>query len=254
MLGPVVNAITIVICSLLGCFIIKGIPERFEDLIKKCLGLATIYIGIRGSMANQRPLLLIMSLVAGAVLGELIDIDKWMNRLGLWAERKLYRNKTTETENNAAAKHEINSTKKSFAQGFVTTSILFCSGSMAIVGSMQSGLSGNHEMLYTKSILDGTISIVFGASMGIGVLFSAVPVLIYQGGIALLSMVIKDSLTPEIITAMSAVGNLLVAAIGINFVSLSEGKPIKVANLVPAIFIPWIYMAMEPLIRNYLSF
>ena len=254
MLGPVVNAITIVICSLLGCFIIKGIPERFEDLIKKCLGLATIYIGIRGSMANQRPLLLIMSLVAGAVLGELIDIDKWMNRLGLWAERKLYRNKITETENNAAAKHEINSTKKSFAQGFVTTSILFCSGSMAIVGSMQSGLSGNHEMLYTKSILDGTISIVFGASMGIGVLFSAVPVLIYQGGIALLSMVIKDSLTPEIITEMSAVGNLLVAAIGINFACLSEGKPIKVANLIPAIFIPWIYMAMEPLIRNYLSF
>ena len=255
MLGPVVNAITIVICSLLGCFIIKGIPERFEDLIKKCLGLATIYIGIRGSMVNQRPLLLIMSLVAGACIGELVDIDKWMNRLGLWAERKLYRNKVTETNvlsTDGETGHK--NAKKSFAKGFVTASILFCSGSMAIVGSMESGLSGNHEMLYTKSILDGTISIVFSASMGIGVLFSAIPVLIYQGGIALLSMVVKDSLTPDIITEMSAVGNLLVAAIGINFVCLSEGKPIKVANLIPAIFIPWIYMALEPLIRNCLSF
>ena len=252
MLGPVVNAITVIVCSLLGCFLIKGIPERFEDLIKKSLGLAIIYIGIRGSLANQRPLLLIMSLVSGAVLGELIDIDKGMNRLGNWAERKLYRSKTTEAEaetQSAAINSEKKIPKKSFAQGFVTASILFCTGSMAIVGSMESGLLGNHEMLYMKSILDGTISVVFSASMGIGVLFSAIPVLVYQGGIALLSMVVKDFLTQEIITEMSAVGNLLVAAIGINFVCLSEGKPIKVANLVPAIFVPWIYISLETLIK-----
>ena len=121
---------------------------------------------------------------------------------------------------------------------------------MAIVGSMQSGLMGNHEMLFTKSILDGTISIVFSASMGIGVLFSAVPVLVYQGGIALISMIVKDFISPEIINEMAAVGNLLVAAIGINFVCLSEGKPIKVANMVPAIFIPWVYMALEPIVKN----
>jgi uncharacterized membrane protein YqgA involved in biofilm formation len=253
MLGPVVNAIAIVVCSLLGVFFIKGIPERFEDIIKKCLGLAVIYIGIRGALANQRPLLLVMSLVAGAFLGELIDIDKWMNQLGIWAERKLYRNKTTTA---AATVQKIEPQtaggmpKKSFAQGFVTASILFCSGSMAIVGSMQSGLSGNHEMLYTKSILDGTISIVFSASMGIGVLFSAIPVLVYQGGIALLSMVVKNSLTPDIITEMSAVGNLLVAAIGINFVCLSEGKTIKVANMIPAIFIPWVYITLETLVKT----
>jgi uncharacterized membrane protein YqgA involved in biofilm formation len=119
---------------------------------------------------------------------------------------------------------------------------------MAIVGSMESGLLGNHEMLFTKSILDGTISIVFSASMGIGVLFSAIPVLVYQGGIALLAMAVKDFLTPEIITEMSSVGNLLVAAIGINFVCLPEGKQIKVANLIPAIFIPWIYFALKTLI------
>ena len=249
MLGPVVNAITVVICSLVGCFLVRGIPLRFEDLLKKALGLATIYIGIRGALDNQRPLLLIMSLVIGALIGELIDIDKWMNRLGLWAEQKLSRKEAAGeiAENTAAGTAENQSGKKSFAQGFVTASILFCSGSMAIVGSMQSGLQGNHTMLFMKSILDGTISIVFGASLGIGVLFSAVPVLVYQGGIAVLSMAVGDLLTPEIITEMSAVGNLLVAAIGFNFVCLSEGKPIKVANLIPAIFIPLVYLTLQPL-------
>jgi uncharacterized membrane protein YqgA involved in biofilm formation len=178
-----------------------------------------------------------------------------MNQLGIWAERKLYGKKAIETgaetqTQTAAINVKEGAPKKSFAQGFVTASILFCSGSMAIVGSLESGLLGNHEMLYTKSILDGTISIVFSASMGIGVLFSAMPVLVYQGGIALLSMVVKDFLTPEIITEMSAVGNLLVAAIGINFVCLSERKAIKVANLIPAIFIPWIYMALEALVKT----
>ena len=246
MLGPVVNALTVVICSLLGFFLIRGIPERFEEIIKKSLGLAVMYIGIRGSFANQHPLLLIMSLVIGAILGELIDIDKGMNRLGKWAEQKLYRNKT-QPEAADGIIDKKGAGKKSFAQGFVTASILFCTGSMAIVGSMESGLLGNHQTLFTKSILDGTISIVFSASMGIGVLFSAVPVLVYQGGIALLAMAVKDFLTPEIITEMSSVGNLLVAAIGINFVCLSEEKQIKVANLIPAIFIPWAYFALKPL-------
>ena len=256
MLGPVVNALTVVVCSLLGCFVIRGIPPRFEDILKKCLGLAVMYIGIKGSLVNQRPLLLIMSLVAGSLVGELIDIDKRMNTLGAWAERKLYRNNTEDQEipgARTASKPEKNPVKKSFAQGFVTASILFCTGSMAIVGSMQSGLLGDHAMLYTKSILDGTISIVFGASMGIGVLFSAIPVFVYQGSIALLSMVARDFLTLEIITEMSAVGNLLVAAIGINFVCLSEGKPIKVANMIPAIFVPWIYMALEGPIKTIIT-
>ncbi|MDR2702568.1 MAG: DUF554 domain-containing protein [Spirochaetaceae bacterium] len=240
MLGPVVNAVTVVICSLLGCFAIRGIPERFEETIKKAIGIAIIYIGIRGAMENRRPLLLIMSVVTGALLGEFINIDKRINRLGLWAERKLYREKAAEASGG----------KKSFAKGFVSASILFCTGSMVIVGSLQSGLQGNHEILFTKSILDGTISIVFGASLGIGVLFSAIPVFIVQGGIALLSRLIKDYLTPEIITEMSATGNLIVAAIGINFVCLPEGKEIKVANLIPAIFIPWAYLVLEALVKG----
>jgi uncharacterized membrane protein YqgA involved in biofilm formation len=115
---------------------------------------------------------------------------------------------------------------------------------MAIVGSMQSGLMGNHEILFAKSILDGVISIVFAASMGIGVAFSAVPVFVYQAGIALASMAVKDLLTADIIREMSAIGSLLVASIGFNFLGLKE---IKVANLIPAIFIPLVYMSIEKL-------
>jgi uncharacterized membrane protein YqgA involved in biofilm formation len=184
-------------------------------------------------MDNKRVLLLIMSLVAGALAGELIDIDKWMNRAGLWAEKKLGAG-----------------TAGNFAKGFASASILFCTGSMAIVGSMQSGLTGNHQTLFAKSILDGSISVVFGASLGIGVAFSAIPVLFYQGGIVLLSMAVRDILSPDLINEMSAVGNLLVAAIGINFVCLAEGREIKVANLIPAVFIPGIYMSVEKLIRG----
>jgi uncharacterized membrane protein YqgA involved in biofilm formation len=238
MLGPLVNAGVIVVCSLVGVLFIKNIPARFEEILKKGIGLAIIYIGLKGAFENTHPLLLIMSLVIGALIGELIDIDRGMNRVGAWAERKM------------------GIQGGSFAKGFVSASILFCSGAMAIVGSIQSGLEGNHETLFAKSILDGSISIVFSASLGIGVLFSALPVLIYQGGIALLAMAARTLLTQEIITEMSAVGSLLVTAIGFNFLAISmsmsieakaakEVKEIKVANLIPAVFVPLVYFGVR---------
>ena len=232
MLGPVVNAVVVLVCGLVGCFLVKGIPARFEEIIKKAAGLSIIYVGVKGALDNQNVLLLIMSMVIGAVLGELINIDGLMNRLGLWAERKLGMGKAT-----AGKPADENGVKpvKSFSKGFITASILYCSGSMAIVGSMQSGLTGNHAMLFAKSVLDGVFSIVFGASLGIGVAFSAFPIIVYQGGIALASMALKDLLTPDIIREMSAVGSLIVAAIGFNFLSIKE---IRVANLIPAAFIP----------------
>ena len=231
MLGPAVNAIVIIICGLAGCFLVKGIPPRFEEILKKAIGLSIIFIGIRGALENERVLLLIMSMVFGAAIGELINIDAFMNRLGLWAERRL-----------GMGGGEAGG--RSFSKGFVTASILFCSGSMAIVGSMQSGLAGNHEILFAKSVLDGAISIVFGASMGIGVAFSSIPVFIYQAGIALAAMAVRDFLTPDIIREMSAVGSLVVAAIGFNFLGVKE---IKVANFIPAIFIPLVFISVEGL-------
>ena len=227
MLGPVVNAVVIVICSLIGTFLIKGIPGRFEAILKRAIGLSIIFIGIRGAFENSRILLLIMSMVFGALIGELINIDKWMNKVGKWAERKI-------------VKKESENSRHSFSKAFVSASILFCTGSMAILGSMQSGLQGNHQILFAKSVMDGSMSLIFGASLGIGAAFSALPVLVYQGGIALASIYIRDLLTPEMIAEMSAVGSLLIAGIGFNFLGVKE---IKVANLIPAIFIPCLYFA-----------
>ncbi len=230
MLGPVVNAVTIIICALIGIvvgrFFKHGLPVRFEEIIKKALGLSVIYIGIAGALDNQKVMLLIFSMVFGSIIGELINIDKGMNFVGLWAERKL------------------GFGEGNFSKGFVTASILYCTGSMAIVGAMNSGLQGNHEMLFAKSILDGAIGIVFASAMGIGVAFSAVPVLLYEGAIALGAGFIKDMLTPEIIREMSAVGSLLIAAIGFNFLEIRE---IKVANMIPAIFLPWLFIALQNL-------
>jgi uncharacterized membrane protein YqgA involved in biofilm formation len=238
MLGPLVNAVVVLICSLAGCFLIRGIPGRFEEILKKAIGLSIVYVGIRGALDNERVLLLIMSMVAGAVIGELVNIDGLMNRFGLRVEKKLGLS--------AAGKDPAAGTGgrpgHSFSKGFVSASILFCTGSMAIVGSMQSGLQGNHETLFAKSVLDGSISLVFGASMGVGVAFAAIPVLLYQGGIVLASMAVKDLLSPAAIREMSAVGSLLVAAIGFNFLGVKE---IRVANLIPAMFIPWVYLAAE---------
>ncbi|MDR2803323.1 MAG: DUF554 domain-containing protein, partial [Treponema sp.] len=138
MTGPLVNAAVIVVCALAGYFFIRGIPPRFEEILKKSLGLAIIFVGIKGAMDNQRVLLLIMSLVAGAIIGELINIDALMNHFGAWVEKKLYSSRK-------------NSATGTFSKGFVPASILFCTGSMAIVGSIQSGLQGNHELLFAKS-------------------------------------------------------------------------------------------------------
>lgn len=224
MLGPIVNACAIILCTLVGRFLVKGLPERVETIIKKALGLSIIYIGLAGALENQRVMLLIVSMVVGSILGEFVDIDRAMNRVGVWAEKKLGFQGGT------------------FAKGFVSATLLFCTGSMAIVGAMESGLQGNHEMLFAKSILDGVISIVFASTMGMGVAFSAIPVFLYEGGIAFGAGFIKDLLTPEIIREMSAVGSLLIAAIGFNFLGVKE---IKVANMIPAIFFPWIFIAIE---------
>lgn len=226
MLGPIVNAAAIILCSVAGTYIVKGVPERFEALVMKAVALALIYMGIAGALENQRVMVLILSLVLGAVLGEGVNLDKQMNRLGQWVETRL------------------GFSEGGFAKGFVTASILFCTGSMAIVGALDSGLRGDHEMLFAKAILDGVIAIVFASQMGISVAFSALPVLFYEGAIALGSAYMRDWLTEEIIREMSAVGSLLIAGIGFNFLGIKE---IKVANLIPAIFLPWLFIALEGL-------
>ncbi|MBE5779038.1 MAG: DUF554 domain-containing protein [Clostridiales bacterium] len=231
MIGTLINCAAIVAGSLLGMLFRKGMNKRISDTVMQGVGLCVMLIGLKGALETKNTLLMILSIVIGGVAGSLIDIDEKMNRLGAFAQRKLSR----EGEDNT------------FAQGFVTASLVYCVGAMAVVGALDSGIRGDHSTLIAKAALDGITAIVFASSLGIGVMLSAVPVLIYQGAIALLGTAIAPLLSDIVVLEMSAVGGLLIVGIGVNML-LNE--KIKVANLLPAILIPFIYYPLYNLIMG----
>ncbi|NTV91635.1 MAG: DUF554 domain-containing protein, partial [Clostridiales bacterium] len=169
---------------------------------------------------------MILSLIIGGVIGEFINIEDKLDKMGKWFQKKFAKEGS------------------GFSEGFVTASLIFCVGAMAIVGSLEDGLTGNAGTLFAKSILDGIMSIVLASSFGIGVAFSAIPILVYQGGITLLAVWVKPWLTPEVISQMSLVGSALIFCIGVNMLEI---KKMKVGNLLPAIFIPVIYYVIRSL-------
>lgn len=221
MLGTIVNALAIVFGSFVGLLFRGGILDKYNDTVMKSIALAVVLIGVMGALETQDVMLVIISLALGSILGEYLRIEDNLNRLGRWIERK-----TGKKEGGGIAK------------GFVTASLLFCVGSMAVVGALEGGLTGNHETLFAKSILDAISSIVFTSTMGIGVMFSAVAVFLYQGFIAVTASFMKDFLIESVIREMSAIGGLLIMAIGFNIL---EFKRLKVGNMLPAVFIPLIY-------------
>lgn len=216
MLGTLVNTGSIIAGSIAGLLLKRGIPERMNDAIMKGVALCVLYIGLTGCLKGSNALIAILSMVLGAILGSLLDLDKRLNALGAFLERSLQ------------------SGNGSLSNGFVTASLLFCVGAMAVVGSLQSGLTGDHTMLYAKSLLDGIASIVFTASLGIGVILSAGAVLLYQGAITLLAQTLGPVLSEPVIAEMTCVGSLLIIALSLNMLGITK---IKVMNYVPAIFI-----------------
>lgn len=223
MIGTLINCAAIIAGSLLGLLLRRGMKDAMSKTVMQGVGLSVILIGVTGAIKTGNTLLVILSMVIGGVLGAWIDIDSKMNQLGAWAQKKLT---CGDDENNT------------FAKGFVTASLVYCVGAMAVVGSLDSGIRGDHSTLIAKAALDGITAIIFSSSLGIGVMLSAVPVLIYQGTIALLGTAIAPLLSDAVITEMSSVGGLLIMAIGINMLLNTE---IKVANLLPAILIPFLY-------------
>ena len=217
MIGTLVNTLAAVVGGLLGSLLKKGIPERFADLVQKGLALCVLYIGIKGSLVGTNTLVTILSLVLGAILGELLDIDRGIERLGAWAQRKLSKGGSR------------------LGEGFVTASLLFCVGSMAVVGSLQSGLTGNHETIFTKSMLDFVSAIILASSLGLGVCLSGAFVLVYQGAIVLLARWAAPVLSDYVVAEMSCAGSLLIVALGLNMLGIAK---LKVANLLPAMFLP----------------
>ncbi|MEG0318708.1 MAG: DUF554 domain-containing protein [Niameybacter sp.] len=237
LLGTWVNVGLIIIGSLIGILLKKGIQERYANLIMSGLGLVTLVIGLSFALQSENMLIVIVSLVIGALIGEWIDIDKRLNQFGEWMKEKIgertQRRTKGKTEDGIAE-----DTQSRLGEGFVTATLLFCVGSMAIMGALDSGLRMDHTILYTKSIMDGISALIFASSMGIGVALSAVPILIYQGSIALLAQTVQPYLTASMMTEMNAVGGILLMGIGL---SLLEVKKIKVCNLLPALLIPVIW-------------
>ena len=230
MLGTIVNAVAIIAGSLLGLLFRGGIPKKFTVTMMQAISLAVLLIGFKMALKTDAILLVIFSLVIGSLMGEFINIESRLERLG----------KRLETR--------FSKPGSGIAKGFVMASLVFCVGSMAIVGALESGLSGNHQTLFAKSALDGLFSIIFASSFGIGVLFSSVSVFIYQGMITLTSSLMKPFLIPAVINQMSGVGGILIMAIGIN---LLEIQKIKVGNMLPAIFIPLVYYMMKQLVNFF---
>ena len=227
MIGTLVNCLSIIAGCIAGLIVKGRLTEKISSTIMNGLALCVMCIGISGALKGENTLQMIICIAIGGLVGEIIDIDKRLDNLGEYIEEKINSKKKNKSKD-----------KISISEGFVTSSLLFCVGAMAVVGSLESGLQGNHETLFAKSILDGVSSIIFTSSLGIGVMLSSVAVLIYQGTITLLAGVLSTVLTDTVINNMSAVGSVLIMGLGLNMIA---GVKIKVANLLPAIFIPIIF-------------
>lgn len=220
MLGTIVNALAVVIGGMVGILFKNVIPDKITEALLKASGLAVIAIGIKLSLSGENMTLLIMGIIIGTAIGEFINIEGKLDNLGAFVESKMKNKQSNVT------------------LGFVTCTLIYCVGSMAIVGSIQSGLTGNHEILYSKALLDGIMSITMAVSMGIGVVFSSVSILIYQGIITMLAQLMQSLLSEVVVAEMTAIGGVLIMAIGLNFLEI---KRIKVGNMLPAIFLPILY-------------
>ena len=219
MIGVFVNVATVLLGSAVGLLFRKGIPERISKALMLAIGLCTLYIGIDGALEGSKTIVLILSMVFGTLIGTLIDIDDKINRVGLFIEKKLKR----EGE------------RGSIAEGFMTASLLFCVGAMTIVGSLNAGLTGDNTLLFTKSILDLISSCLLASTLGIGVMFAALFVLVVQGALVLLAGLLQNVLTDQaLIAEITCAGSVMIIALGLNLLGITK---LKVANFLPALLL-----------------
>ncbi|HEU5138737.1 MAG TPA: DUF554 domain-containing protein [Bacillales bacterium] len=221
LLGTIVNAAAILFGTFIGSFLTK-IPDRIKQTVTKAIALAVVVLGIKMALQGEQFLVVILSLAIGGVIGEWLDLEKRLNNIGYWLERKV----GSRGEGGNVAK------------AFVTATLVFVVGALSILGALDSGLRQDHTILYTKAMLDGFFSILFTTTLGIGVLFSAVPVLIYEGGIALFATQINQWVAPGLldlfISEMTAVGGIMILAIGLNLLEITK---IRTANLLPGLVV-----------------
>ncbi len=231
-IGTIVNVLAVLAGGTVGLFIKKGLKDSLQDMIMKVLGISTMFIGASGALcglltfkdgalSTKGTMLMIFSLVIGALIGELIRIEDRLDRVGEKLKGLVKSGSNTH-----------------FVEGFVTNTLVTCVGAMTIMGAFQDGLNGDPSTLFAKSMLDGVVCIVFTSTMGVGAMFAVIPIALYQGGLTLLARFIEPYLTDAMVSDMSYIGSVLIFAIGIN---LAFGKKFKVGNMLPAILVPIVY-------------
>lgn len=229
--GVLVNTLTVIIGSTVGLILKKQIPEKLTNAVMTAIGLCTIAIGVTGVIKGENQLVMIISLVFGTIVGTLIDIDGKLSRLG------------DKFQNKRAKNGNVHSDNATFSQGFVTASLLFCVGAMTIVGSMNAGISGDNQMLYTKSVLDLISSSMLATSLGFGVFCASGFVLVFQGALVALAMALGSFLNDFAVNELICAGSVMITALGLNLIGVTK---IKVANLLPGlIFVPFVCKIME---------
>lgn len=214
--GALVNFAAIVVCGAIGLTFRKGLPEKYMNAVVYGIALVILALGVANVMKTNEALVTVISVILGTLLGTLLNIDGGLVRLGEAVQARMRG-------------------VGSFAEGFSSCTLLYCVGAMAIAGSIQGGTEGDHTIIFIKSVMDGVTAIFFASKLGVGVIASAVPVLIYQGGIALAAAALKPLLGEALVAEMSAAGGVALMALSINMLGI---KKLEVANLLPAIFLP----------------
>lgn len=215
-MGTLINVAAVIVGSLIGIMIKRRLPRKIILIIFQVMGLFTLVLGISMSLRTEHYILVIGSLVLGAIIGEWIDLDRY---LSIWSEK---------------LKKKLRSDNDNFTDGMITAFLMYCMGAMTILGAVEEGVEGSYDILLMKSLMDGVTSIALASGLGIGVMFSVIPLLVYQGGLTLFSAFIGDHLTEVIVNDLSATGGILLIGLGINILEI---KHLKILNMVPALVI-----------------
>jgi hypothetical protein len=222
-MGAIVNSVMVIIGSLLGQLIGRYIPKDLNKMMMQGIGLVILIMGISGALQGESTILMILSIVFGVVIGGLLDLDGRVNRF----------------VNNISRKFQGKGDNQQLSHAFISATMIFCVGSMAIIGSLESGLMGDNTTLYTKSVIDTLTVILLSSSLGIGVIFSSIPILVYQGGLTLFARLIAPLLQDAVIVEISAVGSVLLVALALNMLEIID---IKLINFIPGMFLPVLFM------------
>jgi len=228
--GTLINVGAVIAGSLVGLFFHARLPKRLTAVAFQGIGLFTLFIGFTMAAKTKSLLVLVFSIVLGAVTGELLDIDKLLNRFGEWLRKRLEKKGNGHEDTKARSGGVAEQSR--FAEGLVTAFLLFCMGSMTVLGAVEEGLGGRPNLLAAKSVLDGFASLALAASLGVGVLFSVIPLFIYQGGLTLLAGSLHAVMSDVVVNEVSAVGGLILIGLGI---TILEIKQLKVLNMLPAL-------------------